>query len=433
MEITLVNHSCILYETDNIRLICDPWLEGRVFDKGWDLIVPSSIGFSDFSNITHIWFSHEHPDHFFPPNLNKISEADRGNITVLFQETIDKRVVDYCAKKGFKKVIELKPDEWYTIDTNMELMCENYTEGDSWLALRSGGKVILNTNDCEVNNEHDAIRIKEKVGGKVDTLLAQFSYACWAGNPDQVDVRRRMAKSKLDIFLFQINQFNPQHSIPIASYVWFCHEDNYYLNDSINKPDVVLEGMKAHTETKAVLLFPGETFSGEEHDNKLSLNLWMEAYARIENINSVSLEKAASVEVDELVNISSKFVTQLKSDFGLVSKVLKPSFIHLKDHGNSFSLSLKNGLSKVDLDKEDCDVILTSDSLALCMKFPWGSDTLGVNGRFLKTKNGNYSRFYNFFRYNQLKSRGENVNLSYLAKVAFRKAFGKNKEVSFYN
>ncbi len=433
MDVKLINHSCLLYSHGDVKMICDPWIEGRVFDNGWDFIVPSAIAYEDFAEITHIWFSHEHPDHFFPPNLNKISAEHRANITVVFQETIDKRVVNYCSKKGFKEVIELKPNKWYTMGEDFQVMCENYTEGDSWLAVDAGGEIILNTNDCEVNNPHDAAKIKEKVGGKVDALFAQFSYACWAGNPDQVHIREQMAKSKLDIFLFQINQFEPKYSIPIASYVWFCHQDNFYLNDRINKPDRVLESMQKHTTTIPVVLFPGESFNGSKHDNQSSVDKWMKAYKELENKSVDHLEAASSVEESNLLTTSKAFTKQLKDDFGLAARVLKPSFVYLKDLGVAYKLSLANGLEKVTKSKEECDIILGSDSLMNCMRFPWGCDTLGVNGRFSKPEKGNYSRFYNFFRYNQLKSRGETVNLGYLFKVIIRKIFRQKEEVSFYN
>ena len=201
MNIRFINHSCILIEKEDIKIICDPWLEGRVFDNGWDLIVPSAIEYQDFETITHIWFSHEHPDHFFPPNIKKIAPEHRKNITVLFQKTIDRRVLNYCKKMEFKAVVELEPEVWQPIDGDLKVMCENYTEGDSWLALQSKEMTVLNTNDCEVDNSHDAKAILKKIGGKVDLLLAQFSYACWAGNKEQEAYRKSIAKKKLDILI----------------------------------------------------------------------------------------------------------------------------------------------------------------------------------------------------------------------------------------
>ena len=157
----------------------------------------------------------------------------------------------------FKAVVELEPEVWQPIDGDLKVMCENYTEGDSWLALQSKEMTVLNTNDCEVDNSHDAKAILKKIGGKVDLLLAQFSYACWAGNKEQEAYRKSIAKKKLDILIHQIKEFTPQVTIPIASYVWFCHQDNFYLNDLVNKPDLVEQRMKKETKTTPAILFPG--------------------------------------------------------------------------------------------------------------------------------------------------------------------------------
>ncbi len=88
--------------------------------------------FDDFKDITHIWFSHEHPDHFLPDNLKKISPEHRRAIEVLFQETRDKKVIRYCGGIGFGKVTELQPRTWIKLDDQLHVMnCPNDT---NWLA-----------------------------------------------------------------------------------------------------------------------------------------------------------------------------------------------------------------------------------------------------------------------------------------------------------
>ena len=101
MKITFVNHSGFIIEYKGKRIICDPWLEGSVFNNGWKLYAPSLFSYDDFKDIDYIWFSHDHPDHFYPPNLKKIDPEHKKNIAILFQETIDKRVKNYCETAGF--------------------------------------------------------------------------------------------------------------------------------------------------------------------------------------------------------------------------------------------------------------------------------------------------------------------------------------------
>ena len=285
-----------------------------------------------------------------------------------------------------------------------------------------------------MDNKHDAKSILRKIGGKVDVLLAQFSYACWAGNKEEEEFRKSLAEKKLDILIHQIKEFKPKATIPIASYVWFCHQDNFYLNDLVNKPDLVEQRMKLETTTIPIVLFPGEEYSlGQDHNNQTSIKQWLDAYHNIAQKPLLELEKPKSVDLTELTTTANKFVNGMSKDFGFITKMLKPANIYINDFQSSYQLSIAKGLQPIDRKIEDCDVALSSDSLFFCLKFPFGSDTLGVNGKFRKPKNGSFSKFYNYFRFNQLKSRGIEVNANYLMKVAFRKVFGTTAETSFYS
>ena len=77
MKIEFINHSSIIFKANKISLICDPWIEGTVFHNGWDLLAPTKFQYSDFEQITHIWISHEHPDHFSTSNIKNINKIFR--------------------------------------------------------------------------------------------------------------------------------------------------------------------------------------------------------------------------------------------------------------------------------------------------------------------------------------------------------------------
>lgn len=72
MRIEWVNHASFVLDHGGVRLISDPWISGTAFDHGWKHLVPTQFSFDDFATITHIWFSHEHPDHFSPRNIQAI-------------------------------------------------------------------------------------------------------------------------------------------------------------------------------------------------------------------------------------------------------------------------------------------------------------------------------------------------------------------------
>ncbi len=47
--------------------------------------------------------------------------------------------------------------------------------------------------------------------------------------------------------------------------------------------------------------------------------------------------------------------------------------------------------------------------------------SFGVNGRYRRPPKGHYRRFYNFFRFDQLKSRGIDVGVRYVMEMLIRK------------
>ncbi|HTC00375.1 MAG TPA: MBL fold metallo-hydrolase, partial [Ferruginibacter sp.] len=263
MKIKFVNHSSFIIEHNGVSIISDPWLEGKVFNNGWDLISKTKLSYEDFKHINYIWFSHEHPDHFYPPNLKLIPLEYKKNITVLFQNTIDGRVANYCRNAGFKDVIELHKGKYYELSKDFKILCEYFGEGDSWIAYKVGDITILNTNDCGIRNKLGAEYIKNSVG-KVDILLTQFSYAYWAGNKDEITYRKRIADEKLEYMKYQVDIFEPTITIPIASYIYFCHEENFYLNDSVNTAEKTYNYLKNNTKTVPVVLYNGDEYAFPE-------------------------------------------------------------------------------------------------------------------------------------------------------------------------
>jgi UDP-MurNAc hydroxylase len=426
MKITFVNHASFIIEHNGISVISDPWLEGRVFNNGWDLVSKTRMPFEAFRDIDYIWFSHEHPDHFSPPNLKKIPADVKKDITVLFQNTIDGRVADYCRKVGFKALTELEPGKTYPLGPDFEIMCEGFTEGDSWICYKAGGLTILTTNDCGILEEADARIIKEKIGGKVDILMTQFSYAYWAGGKDEVEFRQSVADNKLQLLKLQCDVFEPTVVIPIASFIYFCHQENFYLNDRVNTAARTEKFIRDNTKATPVVLYNGDEYTfGQEWNSDRAIAQYRQDFESIE-LSPERLAQNNPVPFETLKASADAFVDNLNKTNNLIVKsILKDTKIHLWDYDKTYSFSRKGSLEEKQYAPEECDVALSSESFAYCLKFPYGLDTTQINGRMQKPKGGHYQRFYNFFRIDQQKSRGQEMTVGYLVGAALRKVKAK--------
>ena len=104
-SIKFINHASVIISNDKISLLSDPWYFGTAFHDGWSLIYENKE--EDITNIiseiTHIWISHEHPDHFSIQFFKKYaSNLRERKIKILFQETKDKRVIKYLTSQGLE-------------------------------------------------------------------------------------------------------------------------------------------------------------------------------------------------------------------------------------------------------------------------------------------------------------------------------------------
>ena len=158
--IKFVNHASVILSHKDVKLITDPWIFGNAFNDGWELLSKSKFTLDDFENITHIWFSHEHPDHFNPFVLNQIPENFRKNITILFQNTLDHRVAKKCKQLNFKKIIEMDSQNFISLNDEFKIKCVPNGTYDSWFYAKIGDKKILNINDCMVDSIQQAKLLK---------------------------------------------------------------------------------------------------------------------------------------------------------------------------------------------------------------------------------------------------------------------------------
>jgi len=331
--ITFVNHASVIFSYKEISLITDPWLFGSAFNNGWELIAKTKMQIQDFEKISHIWFSHEHPDHFSVQVLASIPEQIRKRITVLFQDTLDHRIANKCREFGFS-VIEMKANESYELAQGFKIRCKPNLFYDSWFFAEIDKKKILNINDCAVDSYAQANYI-HKITGDVDVLLTQFGYAAHIGNPEDVELRKSFSEKKLNQLKIQADVFHPKQIIPFASFIRFSHVDNSYMNDAMNQIDDVEKFIKQQTNASPIILYPGDKWIiGEDRNNQKSIEFFKQDFATKHQLFTDS----PIVSLDELKKLASTYIKQIRNrNNWFIIKLLhfilffKTAKIYLKD------------------------------------------------------------------------------------------------------
>ena len=415
--VRLINHASVKITVDDTSILSDPWYEGSVFHKGWKLIheVPQNEYLKYLEKTDYIYVSHEHPDHFSPAfflDKNIKSLIVKNNTKILFQETKDKRVVNFLKKNGYE-VIEVLNNSFVSLKNNIKIKIIKFGYVDSALIVEGSKHKILNLNDCPLNEAADIKKFKNE-HGNFDLLLTQFSYAAWKGNKENKNFRKSAAEEKLKTLINQYKILDCKKVIPFASFIYFSNELNMFMNDEINKPHIMQNYLMK--EINSIILAPGEEQSIDKlKQNNSSIDFWKSKYSKlntlpIENFNNSINFKDLHDEYEnykkKLFMINSKFIIFLTSKIKFL-KFFQPLNIFLLDHKKNYELSLINGFKETH--KNNYDISMHSESLGFIFKNDFGYDTLTVNGCFDASKEG-FIKSTRTFAIGSLNSMGLRVN-----------------------
>ena len=371
--------------------------------------------------ITHIYISHEHPDHFRPnfftnENIKKVLIDNK--IEFLFQDTKDKRIVNFLKKQGFK-VRELNSKNKVKLNNNIQVQIIKSGFYDSLLTFETPDCKILNLNDCPIKDSDELEKFRKRYG-TFDVLLTQFSYAAWKGGVENKIYRKIAADEKLEVVERQARILGCKSVIPFASFVYFSNELNFYMNDSINTPEKVIDFF-SDKKTKVIFLSPGEIRKiNNLQQDQLSLDFWKEKYNNINTIKKKQKDKYnQSVNLKDLnfdfENYKKKiFKKNSKLLIFLLSKIkllnfFQPLKIKLLDHNKVYKYSLFGSLIE-DINVKECDITMHSQSLSFIFKNEFGFDTLTVNGCF-EASHAGFEKVTKTLALGNLNSIGLNLNL----------------------
>jgi beta-lactamase family protein len=417
--LTLVNHASVLIKGERQSILTDPWYEGEAFHRGWRLLYENKEHDIEYvlHNTKFIWISHEHPDHFSIGFFRKYkSLIIDNNIVVMFQHTKDKRVIGFLKKSGFQSM-ELPSGEPFALEDKFTVRIVKDEFYDSALLVNVAGIDIFNLNDCAMHSPKRLTEFKNQYG-TCDVLLTQFSYAAWKGGRDHVQWRRSAAEDKLASLVRQGRTLQAKTVIPFASFIYFANVLNSYLNDAVNSPRRVRDYCRAaNADFRCVFLKPMESIDLDNDgpkEQESSLSFWENAL----NSNKAYIRYEDSYSLDQLSRLFKTYCERLqkKNSWWLIRLcrylclAFRPTTMKLVDTGDVVRVDLARRV--IAASTAAPDIALHSESLAFIFKFPYGFDTLGVNGTFEELRRGGFDRFTKTFAIENLNNIGYSFKLA---------------------
>jgi UDP-MurNAc hydroxylase len=436
MKIKFINHAGVICKGNRINLLMDPWTHGSAFNNSWDLLSQSCD--IKYEQLTHVWISHEHPDHFSIPDIKKIIKKN-PNVIFLFQSTKDKRVINFITKLG-GKIVEIFNNKIYRFNNQDFIRVIKCGSIDSLCILHLNQKTIVNMNDCNVGSE--LYKIKNVINNiKIDCLLTQFGYASFISNPDKVEERKIAAKKKLSQMIEQILFFKPKFVIPIASYIYFSNIENFYMNDMQNDIGFIENTIKS-LNFKPIVLYPGDNFEFKDIENKIAIEKYQNDKKLIKPIHlapkfefkelQLSSQKYCNRISDFHSKIGIYFIIFISIFFRLIGKnPFDRIILKITDLSKLATFNIKSGLVPYE-GLESPDIELNSDSLKYAFDYDWGWKTLTINGRLRVKKRKSLYLGNRVFLLSHLKNNGIKIFKDPTILLNSKKRFDKLEPVDLF-
>ena len=373
MKITLISHSSVLIETPGASIWCDPWLAGKAFGDSWALLDEPAGVETAIETATHVWISHEHPDHFHISTLKGLPTDFKNRVTLLFQDDGMTKMPDAFRSLGFQN-IQLMPHREFVQVGNSKVYCYQQGPMNSALSLVHEETCVLNLNDCELTPTDVKLLIQDLP--EITTLLTQFSIAGYGGAGSLDD----QAQQVLHNVALDHARLGAANTIPFASFVYFCRADNEFINSHANTIEDVVN-MAADRQVELVVLKNGQTFDTDEeqaHDNTLARDHWRSIF---DCLASREIDELCPVPVEQIAEAVFHRSAQLKSMYpNLVLRWLGPVVVEVPDL--QMTVLIDCGLGTAMPTELPANIQMHSEALLIAFKSPFGIQTVGVGGRY---------------------------------------------------
>jgi hypothetical protein len=372
----MVGHASVLIETPEAGLLCDPWFGGRIFNDSWDLTSPSTPPEALAGRMTHLWVSHEHPDHLHWPSLKRLAALVGNKAVLAFQQHWTTDVVTHLHRVGFGPVEELAPLRWTILAPSLSVASIPCGPIDCGLAVRAGGSLILNLNDCKIGARY--LKALSKRFPEPDLLCCQFSPASW--QPTSA-VPGSAAEKLYARAARYAAAFRPRRVLLFASHSYYCHRENARMNDYVASPAEAVERVRAMSGREVAVLYPGDRWEPDTgfHAEGDSLERYRADFAEARRRPPVESPPADEHRLLEAAQARLRLVE--KAYPRLARRNTPPLRLHLHDLGRRLTLDIASCTASLDSGGE-CDLAAGSQAVEYACVERWGFDTFDISARY---------------------------------------------------
>ncbi len=218
IKVTYLYSACVLLETEDVKILCDPWFSQGAYDGSWYHYPKMDSPIEKIGRVDLIYISHIHPDHYDPkflklylqkyPKTRVLVAPFKMNMLSRRME-IDHIPHDVIAESSIGKTrFSLIPNEraWFDLD--------------SVLVLQHDGHSVVNMNDNFFNK--DQIDRVKAIAPNIQIALLPYAGAgpypqtYYDIGPALIEKAALKKQQFFDRFLQLRDSLNPEIIIPFA-------------------------------------------------------------------------------------------------------------------------------------------------------------------------------------------------------------------------
>jgi beta-lactamase family protein len=149
----MLGHAALLCETQDARILMDPWIEGPANFRSWWHLPKVPHDLSKLPHIDYLYISHLHGDHFHEPSLSRLAQRP----TVLVPRLYHDRMISKLRRLGYERIRELPHARRVPLTSATHVECVQMGN-DSVLAVADPSGAMLNANDA-LQGAHPDIKL----------------------------------------------------------------------------------------------------------------------------------------------------------------------------------------------------------------------------------------------------------------------------------
>ncbi len=415
LNISFVNHACLLIETDNFKLVTDPWIMGSAFSTGWFLKYKTKKNdIKKIINSEFAYISHSHPDHLNPNSLIWLKNRGWNPIFIIPKFKKNDITKELLISLGYSKFIQLGQGDKVELKENsnfiVQLIFDKSGRNDSGIFISYKNKRIVNLVDIP----------SPDIDGLEDIDLAFLPFAngasgypiCW---PEKINKQEFINYKKISnlnaikLFTQRVKKMKANYSVPFAGFFTSPLSEDKFIqkNNIINTPEDVVNFVNNSMKINIINPLYGlkynhsqESFSSS-FDKKIECASYDDLNIRLRNI---LLKRYQNFRKEELVRFlkTQDFVDNLHLCIFATDQEYEKIYFNLCwDFNSNSEISEKKFSDLYDSpDIRSLKIYIRNYSLGYTIRnsLPWEEFSIGFQARFIRNPDVYNFRFWDYFQ-----------------------------------